>query len=68
MNRRDKPLQNGIVLLLAAVEGFTCKEIGMMLGVPIGTVISRLSRGRCEVRRALQPKSSTDDVTKGATV
>src|ERR1700678_1938255 len=46
-----------IVLLLAALEGFTCKEIGVMLGVPIGTVMSRLSRGRAEVRRALQPRN-----------
>jgi RNA polymerase sigma-70 factor, ECF subfamily len=56
-----------IVLLLAAVEGFTCREIGMMVGVPIGTVMSRLSRGRVEVRRALQPKSSTDSFSKGTT-
>ncbi len=56
-----------IVLLLAAVEGFTCKEIGIMLGAPIGTVMSRLSRGRAEVRRALQPKSSTNELSKGAT-
>ena len=55
-----------IVLLLAALEGFTCKEIGAMLGVPIGTVMSRLSRGRSEVRKALQPKNSTSEFSIGA--
>jgi RNA polymerase sigma-70 factor, ECF subfamily len=55
-----------IVLLLAALEGFTCKEIGVMLGVPMGTVMSRLSRGRTEVRRALQPKNSTSEFSIGA--
>ena len=55
-----------IVLLLAALDGFTCKEIGVMLGVPIGTVMSRLSRGRAEVRRALQPKNSTNEFSIGA--
>src|ERR1041384_2327181 len=42
-----------LVLILAAVEGFTCKEIAGICGVPIGTVMSRLSRGRAEVRRLL---------------
>jgi RNA polymerase sigma-70 factor (ECF subfamily) len=55
-----------VVLLLAALEGFTCKEISVMLGVPIGTVMSRLSRGRAEVRTALQRNSSTQP-SKGAT-
>ena len=43
-----------IILLLAAVEGFTCREIGGMLGIPIGTVMSRLSRGRAEIRNVLR--------------
>ncbi len=41
------------VLILAVVEGFTCKEIAGMCGVPIGTVMSRLSRARASLRKTL---------------
>ena len=40
------------VLLLAIVEGFTCREVSEILEIPIGTVMSRLSRGR-EIMREL---------------
>ncbi|MGH7043359.1 MAG: sigma-70 family RNA polymerase sigma factor [Acetobacteraceae bacterium] len=38
------------VLLLVAVEGFQYGEVANMLGVPIGTVMSRLSRARDRLR------------------
>ena len=41
------------VILLADVQEFSYKEIQEMLGVPIGTVMSRLSRGRKLLRDSL---------------
>jgi len=41
------------VLLLAVVEGFTCREIAEILAVPMGTVMSRLARARKRLASAL---------------
>jgi RNA polymerase sigma-70 factor (ECF subfamily) len=40
-------------VLLADVEGFAYKEIAEMLDIPIGTVMSRLHRGRKSMQRRL---------------
>jgi len=41
------------VLLLVAVEEMTYEEVSRALAIPIGTVMSRLSRGRERMRRLI---------------
>jgi RNA polymerase sigma-70 factor (ECF subfamily) len=47
------PEQFRVAVLLADVEGFSYKEIAEILDVPIGTVMSRLHRGRKGLQKAL---------------
>lgn len=43
---RQLPDDQHQVLLLVTVEGFTYKEVAKIMDVPLGTVMSRLSRAR----------------------
>ncbi len=48
-----------ITLLLAEVEGLSCAEIAAVLGVPLGTVWTRLHSARRELRRVLEESEAT---------
>jgi len=49
----DLPENFRMAVLLADVEGFSYKEIAEILEIPIGTVMSRLHRGRKALQKAL---------------
>ncbi|HEU5328512.1 MAG: sigma-70 family RNA polymerase sigma factor [Thermomicrobiales bacterium] len=49
----ELPVEFRQVELLADVEGFSYREIADILGIPIGTVMSRLYRARRRLQKAL---------------
>jgi RNA polymerase sigma-70 factor, ECF subfamily len=50
---RDLPSDFRTAVYLADIEGYPYREVAAMMGTPIGTVMSRLHRGRDRLRRAL---------------
>ena len=50
---RELPEVFRATVYLADVEGYPYREIAEMLGVPIGTVMSRLHRARAQLRKRL---------------
>jgi RNA polymerase sigma-70 factor (ECF subfamily) len=46
---------------LRDLEGLTYKDIAEAAGVPVGTVMSRLSRGRAELRKAVVRRLAKDE-------
>lgn len=49
----ELPEEQRQALLLVALEGLSYAEVAEVLGVPIGTVMSRIARGRERLREAL---------------
>jgi RNA polymerase sigma-70 factor, ECF subfamily len=63
---RDLPEDFKVAIYLADIEGYPYKEVAEMMGTPIGTVMSRLHRGRSRLREKLAgyaPKRSLPALT-----
>ena len=52
----DLPMHHREILLLCEVEEMSYQEIAETLSIPIGTVMSRLSRARKTLRDSLRPQ------------
>ncbi len=59
------PEEFRMVVYLADVEGFSYKEIAEIVGVPTGTVMSRLHRGRKQLREKLTDYARERGYVKG---
>jgi RNA polymerase sigma-70 factor (ECF subfamily) len=52
LRRLSPPMRE--VIVLRELEGLDYRDIAQVAGIPIGTVMSRLSRARAQLKRALQ--------------
>ena len=52
------PVEQREILLLVGLEGMTYDQVAGTLGLPLGTVMSRLSRGREKLRILMEDKAA----------
>jgi RNA polymerase sigma-70 factor (ECF subfamily) len=57
------PADQRTVLMLVCVDGLSYKEAADVLGIPVGTVMSRLSRGRQDLHEMLSAPARSASVT-----
>jgi RNA polymerase sigma-70 factor (ECF subfamily) len=60
------PHEFRVVLVMHDVQGVPYEEIAAALGAPVGTVKSRLHRGRVALARALRPRPETGEHPGGS--
>jgi RNA polymerase sigma-70 factor (ECF subfamily) len=61
----DLPEEYRMVVILADLEDFSYKEIADIVGCPVGTVMSRLFRGRRLLRKSLEDFAKKSGYIKG---
>jgi RNA polymerase sigma-70 factor, ECF subfamily len=57
----ELPVNYREVVVLRELEGLSYNEIAQAIDAPVGTVMSRLSRGRAELRNALARRIAKDE-------
>jgi RNA polymerase sigma-70 factor, ECF subfamily len=62
------PQEQRQVILLVGLEGMGYEEAAKILGIPVGTVRSRLSRGRDSLRALLDIKDEATNIARKRTV
>ncbi|MEQ1697008.1 MAG: RNA polymerase sigma factor [Hyphomicrobiaceae bacterium] len=59
------PKDQQLLIALICVDGLSYKEAAVSLGVPIGTVMSRLARARASLNDAMQQQSPLENTAPG---